>query len=257
MRVSWFLLVSYKFIGLVLFTGHLPCWKEAVTLGIRRYLLDPLGCLSLLNLRCSQGRAASGFKAVHLAQHHLLLRIPMRWQTARSPVSYPCHVGSRNHPVAFQDLQATLGTSISPGYGPRWSCGTFPGTHPQVGCAKENLALAAWSQGKWVSRGLSFTGHNFYRVSVEMREGGTNTQLEIGKKARPVLARGSFTGFEEGVSPGWVETLAGPLLCGHPLGLKGSELSPWKMEWQSLVVWVCVGWTRKVFICRCISLVGS
>lgn len=41
----------------------------------------------------------------------------------------------------------------------------------------------------------------------------------------PVLATGSILGFEDGVSPSWVETLVGPLLHRCLLGLVSSSLN--------------------------------
>lgn len=89
---------------------------------------------------------------------------------------------SRNHPVAFHDLQAMFGPSMSPGYGPRRSWGTFSGTLLGVGYVEENQALAVWSQGQSGARGSSFMEHVLYRVE-KIREGDTNTQLAIGKRA--------------------------------------------------------------------------
>lgn len=67
----------------------------------------------------------------------------------------------------------------------------------------------------------------------------------------PVLATGPLSGFEDGVSPSWVETMAGPLLHGCFLGRVRLWLNPWKTEWQNHSY---VGGGCRVSICRCISL---
>lgn len=117
-RVSWGLLISFKFIRLVLFTGYSSILEGNSCPGDQTDTLSPLGLLFPTQPSNAPRQNHTWIQSYtfSLAQHSLFLRIPMRQQMVGSPLSCPCHLGNRNHPLAFQ---AMLGPHISPGYGRR------------------------------------------------------------------------------------------------------------------------------------------
>lgn len=66
MSVSWGLPSSFKFLRMVLFTGHPSILEgEPLSWGPDRYLLIPWGYLPLPNLQMLQGRTTARFKVIH------------------------------------------------------------------------------------------------------------------------------------------------------------------------------------------------
>lgn len=65
----------------------LASWKGAVALGARQIRLSPLGLLALTQPSNAPRQNHTWIQhcTFSLAQHCLLLRIPMRWQTVGSP----------------------------------------------------------------------------------------------------------------------------------------------------------------------------